>query len=362
MVKRLGLAGPIGRIVKSRDFETLQKWACEGDRGEPRRINNAHDRATIRENGPSRYAILTVDEVAALARDASMSSSYKPALLKALVRIVRADGDPTVSLLRIGHEFVELFWVQTVIFRLRQAATVMAEPEVVRRIRSVSELSGVRHLRDLPRDARERLDRAMARVLTINVLDRFHRSAPPSMGPLYSWRPGGTSIEFDPVALDFVRASGHALETIANHWWARYLERVNLLAPLIIEKVERDGAERGSLAKYLKILRATDGTACFYCDRPLDGGVKSHIDHVIPWSFLLADPLWDLVLACASCNLAKSDTLPQERYFDKLAARAATRSKTTLPPGFGSPLIARDEIERYVAAALSVEWPRGWMP
>ena len=45
--------------------------------------------------------------------------------------------------------------------------------------------------------------------------------------------------------------SGHALKMIANHWWARYLERVNMLAPLIIEKVERYCAKRGSLAKYL---------------------------------------------------------------------------------------------------------------
>ena len=301
--------------------------------------------------------MITVDQVAALARDASMSSSYKPALLKALVRIVRGGATSPISLLHIGHEFVDLYWVQTVVFRLRQAATITAEPEVVRRIRSTSDLSSVRSLTELPADTRQRLDGEMARVLTINVLDRFHKSAPNGMPRLYDWHPGDDFISIDHETLAFIRGSGHALETIANHWWARYLERVNMLAPLIIEKVERNGAQRGSLAKYLKILRVTDRTHCFYCERVVGDGETPHVDHVIPWSFLLSDPLWDLVLSCASCNLAKSDVLPDRRFLDKLAAVAVDRGKRMLPVGVGSPLISRDELDRYYSAALSVEWP-----
>ena len=234
--------------------------------------------------------MITVDQVAALARDASMSSSYKPALLKALVRIVRGGATSPISLLHIGHEFVDLYWVQTVVFRLRQAATITAEPEVVRRIRSTSDLSSVRSLTELPADTRQRLDGEMARVLTINVLDRFHKSAPNGMPRLYDWHPGDDFISIDHETLAFIRGSGHALETIANHRWARYLERVNMLAPLIIEKVERNGAQRGSLAKYLKILRVTDRTHCFYCERVVGDGETPHVDHVIPWSFLLSYP------------------------------------------------------------------------
>ncbi len=291
-----------------------------------------------------------------------MSSSYKPALLKALVRIVREGGSGRVPLTRIGHEFVELYWVQTVVFRLRQAATIKAEPEVVRRIRSASELGGMRRLRDMPETTRLRLDREMARVLTINVLDRFHRSAPAGMNPLFAWQSGSDVVEISDSAMLFLRSNAHALETLANHWWARYLERVNMLAPLIIEKVERNGAERASLAKYLKILRATDRTACFYCERQFDVDERPHVDHVIPWSFLLSDPMWDLVLACARCNLAKADVLPALAFLDKLAIVGAQRSKLTLPPGFGSAFVDRAELDRYFSAALSVEWPSGWAP
>jgi hypothetical protein len=291
-----------------------------------------------------------------------MSSSYKPALLKALVRLVRAGASSEIPLQRVGSEFVKLYWTQTVIFHLRQAATVLSEPEVVRRIRSAAERSKVCTLESLPMTVREGLDVEMARVLTINVLDAFHRSKSETMGLLFTWQPGSTFVSIAPRALEFIRSNAAALESIANLWWARYLEKVNYLAPLVIEKVERNGADRGSLAKYLKILLEIDEPQCFYCGRRLVVGSATHVDHVIPWSFLLADPLWDLVLACATCNIGKSDVLPRRDFLDKLAQTGMRRAKITLPPGFVSPILSRQEIDRYYDAALSVEWPAGWTP
>ena len=202
----------------------------------------------------------------------------------------------------------------------------------------------------------------MARVLTINVLGAFHRSKSETMGVLFTWTLGSSVVSIPARALEFIESNAAALESIANLWWARYLEKVNHLAPLVIEKVERDGAERGSLAKYLKILLEIDEPLCFYCGRQLGAGSATHVDHVIPWSFLLADPLWDLVLACAMCNSAKSDVLPRRDFLDKLAQTGMSRAKITLPPGFASPVLAPEEIDRYYDAALSVEWPSGWTP
>jgi hypothetical protein len=283
-------------------------------------------------------------------------------LLKAIVRIVKRDGLRSIPLTAIGAEFVELYWVQTVVFRLRQAASITKEPVVVREIRSTAERTGVRKLSQLPAETRSSLDRAMAGVLPINVLSAFHTSKPLTMKPLFAWEAGQEYVTLGEREFEFVRSNAHALEILANHWWARFLERVNLLAPLIIEKVERNGAERSSLAKYLKILALTDEQVCFYCDQPLGDGRETHVDHVIPWSFLLSDPLWDLVLACARCNLAKSDRLPDRSFLDKLTQRGIVRAKLKLPTNFGSAFLELPEIDRFYDAALSVEWPGGWTP
>jgi hypothetical protein len=309
-----------------------------------------------------------IEEIVALARHASMSTTYKPALLKALVRIVRGSHSVkgstpvNISLERIGAEFVRLYWVQTVVFHLRQAATLEREPEVVRAIRNAADVHRVRVLAELPREARGALERDMARILTINVLEAFHRSMPQGATPLFHWARGWESIQLSVDAVTFIATNASVLEALANLWWARYLEKVNMLAPLVIEKVERNGAERASLARFLKLLRQLDGPHCFYCDRELGNGVPVHVDHVIPWSFLLTDPLWDLVLACATCNLAKSDSLPRPEFLDRLVVTGSRRAQVTLPVGFASPILERSEIDRYFNAALSVQWPSGWFP
>jgi hypothetical protein len=300
-------------------------------------------------------------DVVALARHASMSTTYKPALLKAIVRIISRKRMLQIPLTVIGAEFTKLYWNQTVVFHLRQAAVISKESEVLRTIRNAAECYGVRELSDLPHDARNAIEREMARILTIDVLRRFHNSKPAHMPPLFTWdRPDGF-VKLSSWALDFIVANSRALETLANYWWAKYLEKINVLAPLVIEKVERDGARRGPLAKYLKILRQIDEAQCFYCGRDLSSGVRVEVDHVLPWTFLLADPIWDLVLSCANCNAAKSDRLPERRFIDQLIATNERRHSNALPAGM-SPLMDGSGIIQLYEAAISVEWPRFWRP
>ncbi len=291
-----------------------------------------------------------------------MSSSYKPALLKALVRLVRRGSGLEIPLTTVGREFVTLYWMQSVVFRLRQAASLAKEPEAVRRIRETADANRVRNLAELSQNARDRLDLQMAKILTINVLRVFHVGKPESTDDLYSWRSGDETLTLSAESHRFLRDQSIAIESIANYWWARYLERVNVLAPLIIDKVERDGAKRGSLARYLRILSDSDGNRCFYCERDLGAVRAVHVDHVIPWSFLLSDPAWDLVLACVSCNLKKSDILPARMFIDKLSALHVDRAKLSLASIAGSAFLQKGEVDRYYDAALSVEWPSGWEP
>ncbi len=290
-----------------------------------------------------------------------MSSSYKPALLKALVRVIAATPDADISYERLGAEFLQLYWTQTVVFRLRQASSLTKEPEVVQEIRRVATTNRVRDLRDLASAERLKLASRLARVLPINVIDAFHASKPAAMPPLFN-RMSKAGIRLTAGTPEFLRGNAGALQALANLWWARYLEKVNQLAPLIIQKVERDGARRTPVSKYLELLRSLDGPRCFYCERTVSGVIRGHVDHVIPWSFMLSDPLWNLVLACDRCNLAKSDVLPHRDYLAKLTAHHVQRAKASMPSRIASPLLSADEVARYYDAALGVEWPAGWEP
>lgn len=302
-----------------------------------------------------------MSDVATLMRHAAMSASYKPALLKALVRICRVSDASDISLEHLGGEFARMYWNQTVIFHLRQASSLTKEAEVIKAIRRTAETEAVRNYAELPEGARNALRKRMARILPINVLGAFHASKPPGMPALYRWSKGAEFITLPAASLNFIKRQSQALETIANYHWADFLESRNRLAPRVIQKVQRDGAQRRtSLARFLRILRDEGERECFYCETPLLG--TPTVDHVIPWSFLLDDPDWDLVLACAPCNASKSDSLPDERYIEKLVRyngeRERRRSGRT-----GVSLFAGDaDVARVYQAAISVEWPGFWSP
>lgn len=287
-------------------------------------------------------------------RHAAKSATYKPALLKALVRCCQRSDAPTVPLISIGREFSKLYWNQTVIYHLRQAASLTKEAEAVKLIRRMADQYRTRDISALPAVAREELNAKMARLLTVNVLAAFHASKPADMPMLYEWKPGQDYVRIGAASHAFLTQHPQALELIANFYWAEFLENCNRLAPRIVQKVARDAARRGSLAKYLKILVNETRLYCFYCEAPFREKTPT-VDHVIPWSFLLEEGLWDLVLACAKCNGAKSDLLPSRNFIDKLIDRNRKLSTAGISLG-----ISDVEIKRLYEAAISVEWPGPW--
>lgn len=82
------------------------------------------------------------------------------------------------------------------------------------------------------------------------------------------------------------------------------------------------GAERVSLARPAAVLGDHFGNDCFYCNSHLRA--ERHVDHVLPWSRVGIDGLTNLVLACQSCNLNKSDLLPDPDHVTRALGRGRT--------------------------------------
>lgn len=77
---------------------------------------------------------------------------------------------------------------------------------------------------------------------------------------------------------------------------------------------------RDNLAIYREILkREFEENNCFYCGKKL--GKTIHVDHFIPWSFVKDDKMWNFVLACPSCNMRKSNKLPEIDYLINIEER-----------------------------------------
>jgi hypothetical protein len=82
-----------------------------------------------------------------------------------------------------------------------------------------------------------------------------------------------------------------------------------------------ESAKRSNLDVYRQILfDEFESKNCFYCGKRLrDEGIQ--VDHFIPWAFIKDDKLWNMVLACSTCNNKKRDKLAPSAYLDKLIVR-----------------------------------------
>ena len=106
--------------------------------------------------------------------------------------------------------------------------------------------------------------------------------------------------------------------------WIKILEEFNPTTPRIAAKVSLSldkSCRRKSLAKFRPILDIENPERiCNECDQPISESTIS-IDHVIPWSFLYSDNLWNLVYTHKSCNSSKSNISPDSQKIKKLEAR-----------------------------------------
>lgn len=113
---------------------------------------------------------------------------------------------------------------------------------------------------------------------------------------------------------------------MTNYQLAKFLEKHNSIPTIyyLLSKVEVI-SKRESLQEFYEILINYDNRVCFYCGKNLNNKRSSnHIDHFIPWSFIQTDNIWNLVLACSSCNLSKNDKLADNLFLNSLVDRNNT--------------------------------------
>lgn len=133
-------------------------------------------------------------------------------------------------------------------------------------------------------------------------------------------------LYFDWKQISDIKEHSHILVKLLNYKWSLLLEKFNC-APELLNKVN-DAAEsnipRNSLFKYKNFLLKNeffDSTPLdFYSEKPL---LKSDIsvDHVIPWSFMYRDDIWNLVLTDKKTNSSKGKTIVNEYLIDRLQYR-----------------------------------------
>lgn len=157
-----------------------------------------------------------------------------------------------------------------------------------------------------------------------------------------------TQITLTKSQINEIKSNAEILNRLLNYKWAKLLDKFNV-APNILQKIEDAGKERierqnlspykKELLKYLPHGEADD----FYSGQVLS---KSDItlDHVIPWSFMYRDDIWNLVMTSRTINSSKSNSVPSLETISRLEKRNDYLLGVVIEPSFRKSLqIAHDE-------------------
>ena len=110
---------------------------------------------------------------------------------------------------------------------------------------------------------------------------------------------------------------------LINYGWAQKLEMMNS-SPRISQKVrgiDRGRISRGSLSRFRKYLDLENPKRISFISGKMIPERDLSIDHVVPWSYLYSDDIWNLVYVDKSENSVKNNTLPSDDDIARLELR-----------------------------------------
>ena len=276
-------------------------------------------------------------------------NTYKLAWGRAIVECARDKAYQNDTKLVIKYDdisecMLKYYWNQIFFFNLKQAPYIDKEPYICQYTKELIEKYKELKNTTIPcwfEDARiffnkkdklfyDKIIKKISKVLPTNVAYRFlnvnkTKDNPSGCLEIYRFEKGLDYIEFNYDELESLRDFDIIISKLLNYKWAQLLEKFNY-APKIASKVNgisEAKLRRNSLVKYKEaLLKEFEGRTPidFYTGKELKEDDIS-VDHVIPWSFMYSDDIWNLVLTSKSNNSSKSNRIPSEADIEKLKKR-----------------------------------------
>jgi hypothetical protein len=265
-------------------------------------------------------------------RNCSVDNTYKMAWAKAIVEIsIENQNTKIISLEAIASKMFKYYWNQTIYFNLIQGSNLSKPPvfisivkdEIEKYYFKTSDRQPVHFERIEKQINLSLVIKKLVSILKQDVSYRFTNLSGKIIN-LYEYQKGDNHLKIDKANL--IAEYADILFESINFRWTQILENFNN-APKIARKVrvlDLPSIKRNSLEKFRAYLNIENPNLyCFICNKPIKKETPS-IDHLIPWSFIFSDDLWNLVYTHKICNSSKSNVIPSEQLIKKLANRNIT--------------------------------------
>jgi hypothetical protein len=280
------------------------------------------------------------------------ANSYKFALWRALASVAPSTDTrhPKISKHDLAPLFLKYYWPLEVKYHVRQGIDPDKDPIVMVLIRQLLE-KGIISSGETLREFEKRMPAEHKTLLAViarrafdDVIPRFHIVRGTPITPeifTFTGMPGkaGDTIELTHGGRQFLIDYRRLVDYVAVSGWVRFTEGFTS-APKLHDKIDGSDLKKGSVFRWRGSLLVMQNGRCFYDDS--HEMASPEVDHVLPWSFVLEDRTWNLVLACRKCNNHKRDKLTNMDAIERLCARNEQISKGHLQ---SSPKFIRDFAE-----------------
>lgn len=255
------------------------------------------------------------------------SSSYKFGFLKSIMdNLYNVDQNLTLTFDQLFGTFTEVYWNLVLKYGIRQQPVSersngtyleQALNETVARYAIAVNIP----FESISDEAKIEVCKKVKSKCKINVVGALFGD---TKGLFYSFSRKEEWLQINPQMYEFVCKHKLAIEKLNYYEWAKYLEKINddSVMDHLLTKLDQS-SERENLSVYRRILyEEFEQKSCFYCGKELSNdGQKAHVDHFVPRAFIKDDKMWNLVLACPTCNLKKNDKLAEMAYLESLVDR-----------------------------------------
>ena len=267
-----------------------------------------------------------IEDLCEVIQNGDMENTYKMVWIRSIVETCVLNPSSTeIHFDELSQKIFGYYWNQTIYFDLEQSPNPKKRPEIYQIV--VEEINQYRTRFGYQPVWFSRIEdeltipiQRISSVLKKDVCWRF-----PKVGgltyDLYDLDKKNRTIKI--YRPDLIKHYSRVLFDLINYRWTQKLEEFNH-SPRISKKVlgtDRERIPRSSLTKFRKYLDLENpNRICFHTGQKIEEN-KLSIDHVIPWSYLFSDDLWNLVYVDKSYNSSKGNKIPSEETINKLEER-----------------------------------------
>lgn len=239
----------------------------------------------------------------------------------------------------ISKCMIKYYWNQQFFFKLKQSPYKDKDPVICSDVNKlIEEWKNTREknnesvspvwydektVRNNNKELFDKILKHVSKTLHENVCWRFKRIDSVEL-EIYEYNKKNSRIIIKKEDADLINDYEIVLSKLLNYKWAQLLEKFNY-QPKIASKVSGisdNKIRRNNLSKYREeLLKEYNGKAIdFYTGEEIKENEIS-VDHVIPWSFMYSDDIWNLVLTSKPVNSSKNNSIPSKEIIEKLKER-----------------------------------------